>query len=151
VRKVVLVKSPGGEMKATLRCPMVKLNLRRIDFQANLLVLNSSSVDVILGMDRLTTHHAVIQCSKRVVLSRTKSGEIMEVKAILLALETSNVNLMKGATLEETKVVKEYPQLLKRSTNLEEGKKNQRQSIPISFDHYLPNLEDEIHLKGLEL
>ena len=28
VKKVMLVKSPGGEMKATLRCPMVKLDLR---------------------------------------------------------------------------------------------------------------------------
>ena len=32
VKKVVLVKSLGGEMKATLRCPMVKLDLRRVDF-----------------------------------------------------------------------------------------------------------------------
>ena len=42
------------------------------------------------------------------VLLRTKSGEMMEVKAIPSALETISVNHMKGATLEETKVV-EYP------------------------------------------
>ena len=42
------------------------------------------------------------------VLLRTKSGQKMEVKAILSALETISVNHMKGATLEETKVV-EYP------------------------------------------
>ena len=54
-------------------------------------------------------HHAVIQCTKRVVLLRTRLCEMIEVKAIPSALETFSVNHVKGVILEETKVVKEYP------------------------------------------
>ena len=50
-------------------------------------------------------HHAVIQCADRAVLLRTNSGEMKEVKAIPSDLETISVNHMKGATLQETKVV----------------------------------------------
>jgi hypothetical protein len=46
-----LVSSPNGEMKATYVCPQVNLKIRGINFQADLVVLTSSGIDVILGMD----------------------------------------------------------------------------------------------------
>jgi hypothetical protein len=59
-KKAVLVKSLDGKRIATLRCPKVGLNLSGVDFRANLLVLNSTSIDVTLGIDWLTAHDAVI-------------------------------------------------------------------------------------------
>jgi hypothetical protein len=72
-KKVVLVKSPDGKRIATLCCPKVGLNLIGVDFRVNHLVLNSSSIDVTLGINWLTRHNAVIQCVNRIVLVRTKS------------------------------------------------------------------------------
>jgi hypothetical protein len=80
-KKVVLVKLPEGEIKATLHCPKVTLNLRGVDFRAKPFVLSYSSIDVILGVDWLTVHHAVIQGANKTMLVRTKLGEIIEVKA----------------------------------------------------------------------
>jgi hypothetical protein len=47
----LLISSPNGEMKSTYVCPRVNLKIRGIDFQADLVVLTSSGIDVILGMD----------------------------------------------------------------------------------------------------
>jgi hypothetical protein len=44
----LLISSPNGEMKSTYICPRVNLKIRGIDFQADLVVLTSSGIDVIL-------------------------------------------------------------------------------------------------------
>jgi hypothetical protein len=80
VKKAVLIKSPDGKRTVTLRCPKVRLNLSGVDFRANLLVLNSSSIDLTLEIDWLTAQDAVIQYASRIVLMRTESREMMEVK-----------------------------------------------------------------------
>jgi predicted aspartyl protease len=47
----LLISSPNGEMKCTYVCPQVNLKIRGIDFQDDLVVLTSSGIDLILGMD----------------------------------------------------------------------------------------------------
>ena len=49
--KPMLVSSPGGGMKAAYICPKVTLRILGVDFFANLIVLESRGIDVILGMD----------------------------------------------------------------------------------------------------
>ena len=51
MKKTMLVSSPRGEMRASLMCPRVKLVIRGVEFEVDLMVLNSASIDVILGMD----------------------------------------------------------------------------------------------------
>ena len=53
MKKPMLVNSPGGEMKANCICLAASLILRWVEFQANLVVIDSSGIDVILGMDWL--------------------------------------------------------------------------------------------------
>ena len=53
VKKPMLVNSPRGEMKANWICLAASLNIRGVEFQANLVVIDSSGIDVILGMDWL--------------------------------------------------------------------------------------------------
>jgi hypothetical protein len=64
----LLISSPNGEMKSTYVCPRVNLKIRGIDFQANLVVLTSSGIDVILGMDWLGKCGGIILCAKKSVL-----------------------------------------------------------------------------------
>jgi hypothetical protein len=47
----MIVSSPGGDMPTRHLCPKVNLKIRGVDFVANLIVLESKGVDVILGMD----------------------------------------------------------------------------------------------------
>jgi hypothetical protein len=47
----MVVSSPGGDMPARQLCPKVNLKIRRVGFVANLIVLESKGINVILGMD----------------------------------------------------------------------------------------------------
>ena len=51
MKKPMLVNSPGWEMKANWICLSASLIIRGVEFQANLIVIDSSGIDVILGMD----------------------------------------------------------------------------------------------------
>jgi hypothetical protein len=47
----MVVSSPSGDMPARQVCPRVNIKIRGVDFIANLIVLDSKGIDVILGMD----------------------------------------------------------------------------------------------------
>jgi hypothetical protein len=78
MKNPLIVSSPGGEMKTGSICPQVKINIMGVDFLANLVVLKSWGIDVILGMDWLQKHDGVIQCRKKSVLLTSPQGERIE-------------------------------------------------------------------------
>ena len=47
----LLTRTPGGDIKYQLGCLRVRINLSGIEFLADLVVLKSKGIDVILGMD----------------------------------------------------------------------------------------------------
>jgi hypothetical protein len=51
LRCQMIVSSPRGDMPTRQLCPKVNLKIRRVDFVANLIVLESKGIDTILGMD----------------------------------------------------------------------------------------------------
>jgi hypothetical protein len=51
VKHTMLVSSPRGEMRTKHICPAVSITIRGVDFLANLIVLDSKVIDIILGMD----------------------------------------------------------------------------------------------------
>jgi hypothetical protein len=51
LRCEMIVISPGGDMPARQLSPKVNLKIRGVDFLANLIVLESKGIDIILGMD----------------------------------------------------------------------------------------------------
>jgi hypothetical protein len=65
-------------MKSTYVCPQVNLKIREIDFQADLVILTSSGIDVILGMDWLGKHDGIILCAKKSVLLTSLQGQRIE-------------------------------------------------------------------------
>jgi hypothetical protein len=74
----MLVSSPGGDMPIRQLCPKVNLKIRRVDFVANLINLESKGTDVILGMDWLSKHNVLIDCAKKSVKLTTPEGKEME-------------------------------------------------------------------------
>jgi hypothetical protein len=50
-KQTVFVSSPGGEMRTKHICPAVSITIRGVDFLANLIVMDSKGIDIILGMD----------------------------------------------------------------------------------------------------
>jgi hypothetical protein len=51
LRCQMIVSSSGGDMLTRQLCPKVNLKIRRVDFVANLIVLELKGIDIILGMD----------------------------------------------------------------------------------------------------
>jgi hypothetical protein len=51
MEQTMLVSSPGGEMRTKHICPVISITIREVNFLANLIVLDSKGIDIILGMD----------------------------------------------------------------------------------------------------
>jgi hypothetical protein len=68
----------GGDMLTRQLCPKVNLKIRGVDFVANLIVLESKGISVILGMDWLSKYNVLIDCAKKSVKLTTLEGKEME-------------------------------------------------------------------------
>ena len=65
-------------MKAKWICLAASLSIRGVEFQANLIVIDSSSIDVILGMDWLRLQKVVINYGNSSMNLTTPSREKVE-------------------------------------------------------------------------
>jgi hypothetical protein len=109
MKHTVLVSSPGGEMRTKHICPAVSISIRGVDFLSNLILLDSKDIDIILGMDWLRKYGRVIQCAKRAVRLTKEDGTTIEFVVAKQSNQASTVNQAKVTSLEEIKVVQEYP------------------------------------------
>ena len=82
MRKPVIVKTPRGEIKADHICPKVSLDIKGVNFMANLIVLELVDIDVILGIGWLSACKGVIKYAQHSVLLTTPSGERIEYEGI---------------------------------------------------------------------
>jgi len=75
MKKPILVKSPRGKIKATRMCPKVSLGIKGVNFEGNLIVLESLDIDVVLGRGWSTACHGKINCTQHSVSLTTPSGD----------------------------------------------------------------------------
>jgi hypothetical protein len=78
LRYQMIVSSPGGDMPSLQLCSKVNLKIRGVDFVANLIVLESTGIDVILGMHWLSKHKVLIDYAKKYVKLTTPDGKELE-------------------------------------------------------------------------
>jgi hypothetical protein len=69
---------PGGDMPARQLCLKVNLKISGVDFIANLIVLESKGIDVILGMDWLSKRKVLVDCAKKSIKLTTLDGKELE-------------------------------------------------------------------------
>jgi hypothetical protein len=96
LRCQMIVSSSGGDMPARQVCPKVNLKIRRIDFIANLIVLESKGIDIILEMDWLSKYKVLIDCIKKSV---TAKGVVNRAK----------INQLDASQGSEVPVANEFP------------------------------------------
>jgi hypothetical protein len=92
----------------------VNLKIRGVDFVANLIVLESKGIDIILGMDWLSKHKVLIDCAKKSVKLTTPDGKELEFIAELVvnakgAANHVKVNQLDASQGSEVLVVNEFP------------------------------------------
>jgi hypothetical protein len=110
----MIVSSLGGDMSARHLCPKVNLKIWGVDFVANLIILESKGIDVILGMDWLSKYKVLIDCDKKSVKLTTPEGKEMEFVAepVVTAKGVSictKVNQLDASQGSEVLVVNEFP------------------------------------------
>jgi hypothetical protein len=90
----MIVSSPGGNMNARHVCSKVSILIRGVEFLANLIVLESKGIDVILGMDWLSKHNGLIDYAKKAVRLTPSSGKEIEYVAENLVTDKAASNRM---------------------------------------------------------
>jgi hypothetical protein len=114
LRCQLIVSSLGGDMPARHLCPNVNLKIRVVDFVANLIILESKGIDVILGMDWLSKYKVLIECAKKSIKLTTMEGKEMEFVTELVVTtkgvaNRAKVNQLDGSERLEVPVVNEFP------------------------------------------
>jgi hypothetical protein len=110
----MIVNSPRGDMPARQLCSKVNLKMRGLDFVANLIVLKSNGIDIILGMDWLGKHKVLIDYAKKSVKLTTPDGKKLEFVAepVVTAKGIANrakINQLDATQGSEVPVVIEFP------------------------------------------
>jgi hypothetical protein len=105
--QTMLVSSPEGEIRTKHICPAISITIRGVDFLANLIVLDSKSIDIILGMDWLRKYDGVILCAKRAIRLTKEDGTIMEFSAARPAEQVSLLSKVQGTSLNEIRIAQE--------------------------------------------
>jgi hypothetical protein len=90
-------------------CPVISITIMGVDFLANLIVLDSKGIDIILGMDWLRKYDGIILCAKRAIRLTKEDGTIVEVSVAIPAGQVSLLNKVQGTSLDEIGIVREYP------------------------------------------
>jgi hypothetical protein len=75
----------------------------------NLIIIDSQGIDIILGMDWLRKYDGVILCATRAIHLTQENGTTMEFTTAILANQISVLNQVKGTSLEEIRIVREFP------------------------------------------
>jgi hypothetical protein len=79
----IQIDSTGGRIRANSICLNVCVEIRGIAFPANLIVMGTQGIDVILGMNWLDKHQAVISCDKRTIKLVSPLGEEVVTELVL--------------------------------------------------------------------
>jgi hypothetical protein len=154
LKKKLLIRSPGGELRATHSCPQTKIEIRGLSFLVELIILESSGIHVILGIDYFTKYGGVISCAKRMVTLTSPQGKRIEVNVSMPATTETMVYQLKEKSLEHIRIVSEYPDIFSEELpgmppdhDIEFSIELLPGTAPISKRDYRMDVKDLIELK----
>jgi hypothetical protein len=81
LKRGMLVSSPGGQLRSHIFYPRVSVVIRGVEFSANLMVLDTKGIDVILGIETLVRWGVKIDCAQRTVHLSAPDGQEVTVNA----------------------------------------------------------------------
>jgi hypothetical protein len=105
----MIVQIPGSQVRAHLTCEGVPVVIHGVSFQADLIILGTKGLDVVLGMDWMSKYHGHIDCARKAIIV-TNSDEIqIEHIATMPSRKAYYKKSVPGPTLDQVPVVCEYP------------------------------------------
>nr|CAE05045.2 OSJNBa0049H08.6 [Oryza sativa Japonica Group] len=109
LRVPMIVLSPGRNIRATRICPEVNHRIEEVDFLAKPIVLDSQSLDIILGMDWLAKHKGQIDRAEKSITLQGPGGKQVRFTSNTPTASRSILTCLQVTTLESVPIVCEYP------------------------------------------
>jgi hypothetical protein len=100
----LVTRTPGSDLLCQLKCSHVRILLSGVVFLADLIVLPSQGIDVILGMDWLTKHKGIISCASKTVLLIDRQEKAVSCQA----QPPANDPMMFNLAAENISVIEEF-------------------------------------------
>src|SRR3954466_11958509 len=110
----MVVRTPIGQCRTTKIVPETIIEIEGIEFLASPILLKSSTIDLILGMDWLKLHDAALYCGTKSIQLFHPSGEIVnhtaritrDAKTQIYMMNALNVSPLDG--IENIPVVRDF-------------------------------------------
>src|SRR4051812_48664487 len=111
LKHVMIVQISGSTNKSRQICKALPIRIHGIDFYANLIVLGTKGLEVVLGMDWMSKHKGLIDCSKKAItMTSTTRVSVEHVSETLPRQFKCNKSLAQP-TIDQVRVVCEYPDI----------------------------------------
>src|SRR3954463_3947075 len=109
LKHVMIVQIPGSTTKARQICKAVPIRIHGIVFYANLIVLRTKGLEVVLGMDWMSKHKGLIDCAKKGITMTSTTGVSVEHVSKTLPRQFKCNKSLAQLTIDQVIVVYEYP------------------------------------------
>ena len=109
MKRPYVIRAPGAQLHTHRIIPSVSLDLGGKIFQTKPIVLPSQGIDVILGMNWMKEHCAIINTSSRIIKLNSPTYGSMDIHLSQHEIPTGAVFHLEAKPLEEIHVVCEYP------------------------------------------
>jgi hypothetical protein len=107
--KAMLVQIPGSVMKTKDNYVDVPVDIHGVPFKANLIILGTKDLDVVLGMDWMSEYRGHIECARKSITMTNSDGIQIEHIATMPSRRAYHKKSMSRPTLDQVLVVCEYP------------------------------------------
>jgi hypothetical protein len=107
--RLLIVQIPGSVARTKLSCRNVPVELHEVQFQADLIVLGTKGLDVVLGMDWMSKYQGHIDCARKAITVTSSDGVQIEHIATMPSRKAYYKKSAAGPTLDQVPVVCEYP------------------------------------------
>jgi hypothetical protein len=107
--RLMIVQIPGSTAKTQLSCRNVPVELHGVQFQADLIILGTKCLDVVLGMDWMSKYQGHIDCARKAIIITSSDGVQIEHIATMPSRKAYYKKSVSGPTLDQVLVVCKYP------------------------------------------
>lgn len=104
----MVIQSLGLELRTRIICHGVKVKVNGVVFWADLIILDSQGLDVILRMDWLAKHKDHIDCANKAITLTSAQGTRVDFMSNILLPHHSTLNILTDPKLYEIPIVFEY-------------------------------------------
>jgi hypothetical protein len=102
--RLVIVQIPGSTAKTQLSYRNVTVELHGVHFQADLIILVTKGLDVVLGMDWMSKYQGHIDCAKKSITVTSSDGIQIEHIATMPSRKAYYKKSVSGPTLDQVLV-----------------------------------------------